>query len=108
MLPFPIVDNMTDVAEQQQLFAQRGFNISADDIIQQSLQQVAQDLVNEKTTGEYDRVVLTGDLLTIYDINGTILTTIPPRQQHWLTDFQEDADAVWEHLIAELNRFFSR
>jgi hypothetical protein len=107
MLPFPIVQNMTDVTEQQQLLADRGFNIAADEIIRQSLQQVAQYIVNEHTVGEYDRAVLTDDQLIVYDLHANIRGSVAPLNDTWITDFKEDADAVWHHLSTQLYHLFS-
>lgn len=107
MLPFPIIKNMSDVAEQQQLLAERGFNIAADEIIRQSLQQVAQDIVNEHTVGEYDRAVLTDEQLIVYDIHANIRGSVSPINETWTADFQKDADAVWQHLSTQLYHLFS-
>lgn len=97
------------VKDRVTLMDARGFKITEDEVIDQSIKEGLQAIVDELLDGEYFTVQLvnpkTFDILGIKgDLEGKILA----KGSSFVQDFKDNADRLWDSLWSQADKIVGR
>lgn len=98
-----IPENMEEVAMKIARAQVRGEHLTQRMVIETAVTEILQSFMDEALEGHYDDVKLEGSALVVYDFMGQEEGRVTP-EVDWVSDFQADADAVIDKLLAAVGQ----
>ena len=98
-----VPENMEEVAMKIAQHQVRGEQLTVQKVIEDAVKEILQAFMDEALEGHYDDVKLEGSALVVYDFMGQEEGRVTP-EVDWVSDFQADADAVIDKLLAAVGQ----
>ncbi|GAK30097.1 hypothetical protein WOSG25_011940 [Weissella oryzae SG25] len=107
-----IPEDMTAVAARVQMMTDRGFPVSTDDVIKETLKAGLQAIVDERMEGNYYYVRWDEKFwgLDVLDLVDELVGQVQPisEQDNFIDQFKENADQVWFYFDKAAGNFIGR
>lgn len=104
-----IPENYQDIKDRIELMHSRGFDVSEDQLIEQTAKDGLQAIVNDLLDGEYFTVEKINEKqFDILGISGKIEGSIIAKGESFVADFKKDSQSFWNSLWSQSEKIIGR